>query len=447
MGEKNKKRDPMPSPNATPEEIGEFWDTHSLADYLDETHEVEFKVNLKSRQNQTPDETEISDRNGTLVAEQCSSVQKKDLILSGETTPDIPATTEDTSNAAFNIATDLILDSTIPAPIRKNLFKALDRLGSALIGVPVGALERRSAEKHAESEARVKITEAVNAQIIQQIKVDPEFPQRASNTFAKKILREQYNLEEILGFATDILRKTKSDSSTNHDTSEPDKEQTTAPTNQGENVNEGQTIDDDWFNVFEKEASQKSTEDMQRRFARVLAGEIEKPGSYSTRTIKILSEMDQTTASLFKKLCSASVIFGIGYWDRDGLHIIDARVLSLGGNPSQNALGKYGLGFDQLNMLNESRLIISEYNSQFGSEHCVVNVNSLGTLALKHQERYWKLLPDSEWNDDSKFFLSGVALSGVGRELLHIVDIEPMPEFTEDLKKFFAEQKLQMLAC
>lgn len=44
-----KKRDPMPSPDATPEEIGEFWDTHSLADYLDETHEVEFQVNLKSR--------------------------------------------------------------------------------------------------------------------------------------------------------------------------------------------------------------------------------------------------------------------------------------------------------------------------------------------------------------------------------------------------------------
>ena len=43
---KNKKRDPMPSPDATPEEIGEFWDTHSLADYWDETHEAEFQVNL-----------------------------------------------------------------------------------------------------------------------------------------------------------------------------------------------------------------------------------------------------------------------------------------------------------------------------------------------------------------------------------------------------------------
>ena len=58
MAEKNKKRDPMPPPDATPEEIGEFWDTHSLADYWDETHEVEFQVNLKSRQNLLPDEDE-----------------------------------------------------------------------------------------------------------------------------------------------------------------------------------------------------------------------------------------------------------------------------------------------------------------------------------------------------------------------------------------------------
>ena len=41
----------MPSPDATPEEIGEFWDTHSLADYWDATHEVKFQVNLKSKQN------------------------------------------------------------------------------------------------------------------------------------------------------------------------------------------------------------------------------------------------------------------------------------------------------------------------------------------------------------------------------------------------------------
>ena len=70
MEDKDKKRDPMPPPDATPEEIGEFWDTHSLTDYWDETHEVEFQVNLKSRQDLSSDETEAADQSNTLSADQ-----------------------------------------------------------------------------------------------------------------------------------------------------------------------------------------------------------------------------------------------------------------------------------------------------------------------------------------------------------------------------------------
>ena len=53
MDKKNKKSDPMPSSDATPEEIGEFWDTHNLTDYWDETHKVEFQVDMKLDRNQT----------------------------------------------------------------------------------------------------------------------------------------------------------------------------------------------------------------------------------------------------------------------------------------------------------------------------------------------------------------------------------------------------------
>ena len=422
----DEKRDPMPPPDATPEEIGEFWDTHSLADYWDETHEVEFEVNLKSTQNPTPSAPD----------------QKKDISMSDETKPDLLATTEDTSNTALDAASDLILDSTIPAPIRRNVLKALDRLGSALIDIPVGALERRSAEKRSESEARIKITEVVNAQIIEQIKVDPEFPQRASNTFAKKILREQYNLETILGFATDILKKTKADNSTNENTSEQNKEQAADPTNQDENTNEEKTIDDDWFNVFEKEGSQKSSEDMQRRFGRVLAGEIEKPGSYSIKAVKILSELDQNIAALFKKLCSACVVYGV--FRIPGAVVHDARVSSLGGNAGANALRKYGLGFGQLNILNEYDLIISDYNSWSDYNLCIVSQDNSVPFPFQYQGKHWVLSPLPERDNKSELRISGVALSHVGRELFHIVDQDPMPQYREDLKKFFLEQKLQM---
>ena len=66
MEEKNKKRDSMPPPDATLEDIGEFWDTHSLVDYWDETHEVEFQVNLKSPQDMSQDEIGAVNRSNTL---------------------------------------------------------------------------------------------------------------------------------------------------------------------------------------------------------------------------------------------------------------------------------------------------------------------------------------------------------------------------------------------
>ncbi|RLD07312.1 MAG: hypothetical protein DRI56_06885 [Chloroflexota bacterium] len=37
------------SKSQTLDEIAEFWDTHSLDDYWDQTHEVEFEVRAKQR--------------------------------------------------------------------------------------------------------------------------------------------------------------------------------------------------------------------------------------------------------------------------------------------------------------------------------------------------------------------------------------------------------------
>ncbi len=39
----------------TLEEVAEFWDTHSLADYWEQTHDVEFEVRIKRRHRVTLD--------------------------------------------------------------------------------------------------------------------------------------------------------------------------------------------------------------------------------------------------------------------------------------------------------------------------------------------------------------------------------------------------------
>ncbi len=41
------------SESQTLEEIGEFWDTHSLDEYWDKTHEVDFEVRAKQRRRVT----------------------------------------------------------------------------------------------------------------------------------------------------------------------------------------------------------------------------------------------------------------------------------------------------------------------------------------------------------------------------------------------------------
>lgn len=49
MGENKKRRLSSISHSETLEEIGEFWDAHSLEDYWDQTREVEFEVRAERK--------------------------------------------------------------------------------------------------------------------------------------------------------------------------------------------------------------------------------------------------------------------------------------------------------------------------------------------------------------------------------------------------------------
>ena len=347
--------------------------------------------------------------------------------MPNETKPDqLPETENETINP-LDIFTDLVSTLTLPAHVIRNASKAVGRLCSAVIDVPAGALERRSAEKQAESEARIQIIEENAAQITRQMNVSAEYAQRAGNKFAGKIIREQINLDKISAAAINELQQSESDGSTN----------------QSADNEEEKTISDDWLNSFEEEARQKSTEDMQLRFGRILAGEIRRPGSYSIRAVKILGELDQNAATLFKKLCSVSVVLGhlpIKY-------IRDARVCFLDEKPGKETLVKYGLGMDQLDILEEYNLIRPNYYySTFRYDICIVNHNNHQVpVPFHHQGKNWVLVPLSERAKNQDLSLSGIAFSQISCELFYVVDQDPMGEYTEDLKKFFAEQNLRMV--
>ena len=197
--------------------------------------------------------------------------------------------------------------------------------------------------------------------------------------------------------------------------------------------------DHDWTARFFNEVQDVSSEGMQTLWARILAGKVERPESTSIKTLGILRNLDQHTARLFSRLCSLCV----------SIEDEDARVPSLGGDVGNNSLEKYGLGFGKLNKLNEHGLIISNYTTRRDYIECIgrilpLNVPHRLRIPFKYQGRFWVLTPlsgDAAVND---FWLSGVALTQSGAELLKVVDIDLVDNYTQDLNRFFNQEGLQM---
>lgn len=94
-------------------------------------------------------------------------------------------------------------------------------------------------------------------------------------------VRKQVNIENIFQYAADELRQ-KEDVS-------PD------------------PVDVDWATRFIGIAEDVSDENMQRIWAKILAGEVEKPNSYSKRTLEVLRNMSQKEAVLFQRVASTIV--------------------------------------------------------------------------------------------------------------------------------------------
>ncbi|MDF1931805.1 DUF2806 domain-containing protein [Legionella pneumophila] len=69
-------------------------------------------------------------------------------------------------------------------------------------------------------------------------------------------------------------------------------------------------VDDDWLRFFFEKAKMVSDEQMQDIWANLLSGELEKPGSFSKRTINLVELLDKSDAKLFTSLCSFGVYHG-----------------------------------------------------------------------------------------------------------------------------------------
>ena len=181
-----------------------------------------------------------------------------------------------------------------------------------------------------------------------------------------------------------------------------------------------------------------SSEKLQDLWARVLRGEVERAGSTSLHTLGILKSLDARTAELFGVFCSAAIYLT----DNEG-HVGDVRVPSLRGDANQNSLGPFGLGFGELNRLNEHRLIISDYNSYY--IYVVVRGDHYDA-DVYHQGVRWDWVIQQEDGQRQDVKLHGVAMTVSGAELAQAIPQVAMPAYTAQLKKFLSDRfKLEMV--
>ena len=146
----------------------------------------------------------------------------------------------------------------------------------------------------------------------------------------------------------------------------------------GDREVEDHEVDHDWTARFFNDIQDVSSEEMQQLWGRILAGEVERPGSISFRTMSILKNLDRGTARLFKRLCSARMTPQIGLWGGGVERAGDEFVLSLDGRATGNSVNEYGLSYTVLNRLNEHGLVVPGYDSEL--RHMVTGIPHMGSL-------------------------------------------------------------------
>jgi hypothetical protein len=307
--------------------------------------------------------------------------------------------------------------SGIPAPLKKNFLKSLAQLSTAAINIPTTWLEGKSAEIKASYEARVQIIKKQGDNIAENIEAPQEYIAKASEKYASKVIKHQLNLDQITFYAANNLANEKS-------------------------IKDEQTIDeisDDWLNEFENYARLKSSDDMKLIFGKLLSGEISKPGTFSIRTIRLISQLDNNAAQLFQILCSLSISMYLG-----GEILYDARVVSFEGSAASNSLTNYGLSFDNLNILQEYGLIITDYNSYMPYNTCIVNEMNMVMASLLFENNHFGLLPINRDKYDKALNVSGVALTKAAKELLPIIPKIEVPEYKKALENYFEKKFLKL---
>ena len=177
-----------------------------------------------------------------------------------------------------------ITDSGLSAGVRSRAVSSLDRLLGGFFGIPAAWLERYEARIRTQTDRESIIQDTAAHRVKAAILNDEEVSEVIAALALSSRLTPIINKMRVAELAAGELPGNASDDEASVDESE------------------GDEVDQDWLNHFAGYAEKASSGEVQNLWAKVLAGEIRRSGSFSLSSLRLLSELDKRMAKTFERV-------------------------------------------------------------------------------------------------------------------------------------------------
>lgn len=176
-------------------------------------------------------------------------------------------TTRAPAPAEADWVSQVITNFNLPTIIAGPAGAALSRLIGSAVEIPAAWLDQKAQAIKDRTVARTQMNNAITEQAIKQVQADPDLRRRAAESLIAREYRSQINKEAVAKKTVELLSAPEPQASTAAEASpaEPSPE---------------------WMNSFEKYAADAGTDKLRETWARVLAGQIRHPETFSVKTLR-----------------------------------------------------------------------------------------------------------------------------------------------------------------
>jgi len=182
-------------------------------------------------------------------------------------------------------------------------------------------------------------------------------------------------------------------------------------------------LDSDWLASFFDKCRLVSNQEMQSLWSKILSGQVNRPGSFSRRTIELVAALDKDDADLFTALC------GFGWTIGD---IFEPLVFAV-----QDSIYKqHGVKFDSLAHLESLGLLRFEALTSFSLANLSTGVK------ISYFDTQYHLSPRPNSSDD--IVIGNVMLTKSGQELAPICGAKMIDDFPEYAVKKWKEKGFEV---